>query len=328
VTGEGVGAQAAAATIICNMLLSASCAAAVTAGGPEFADEGFFRASFGVCNLADPSDTYAVIWQPKKPPVRSVPVTPLPGRAGCYTYLVRSSEPYLSKVAEVFGVPLRQLLLDNTDRVTALDESPVGRRLVICNPDPDVVQLVLPGGTSPARGESPGDTTPGGAPDTGSTPSAPFGGTGQPRRGTGSRTRTQPAQPSAGGPGGDDATDGAPQPAAPTPGDTDPEQPPPQQQPAEAVPTQPRRRSTRPPQQQQVWYTRKGCTCQFFQRDVMTQGRCNWYTAWGEGAPWCFTDQSDGRRCGDVTFRSYFTGGAAWDYIVGTPPPRSCVSRG
>jgi hypothetical protein len=281
-----------------------------------------------VCNLADPSDTYAVIWQPKKPPVRSVPVVPVAGRAGCYTYQVRSSEPYLSKVAEVFGVPLRQLLLDNTDRVTALDASPVGRRLVICNPDPEVVQLVLPGGTSPAN-----------APPTGSTSTS---GTGQPMRGTGppqstpgsSRPRpapggtssSTPAKPTAaGGPGPVDGS--TPQPAAPAPADTDATEQPPQQQQQQAavLPLIPRRSAATSPDAAVV-RTQQGCTCKFYAQDYPGVGRCNWYTE-GEPSPWCYTDASNG-PCGRQSLMSFFGGDVRWDYIAGTPPGRSCLRSG
>jgi hypothetical protein len=332
------------------------------AGGTEFAEGGFFRAAFGVCNIADPSDTYGVIWQPKQPPLRSTPVVPVPGRPGCYTYLVRSSEPYLSKVAEVFGVPLKQLLLDNTDRVTALDTSPVGKRLVICNPDPDVVRLVLPGGgTSPSRPGQPSSTgtaTTTAAPATGPSTSTPSGtvpspnappgntggqrGTNQPMRGTsqpqstpGSRQVSTTGGEQAGGVEGEGGAAPA-QPDTPPPTDEQPQQdeqepPPPQQQTRTTLP----RRTTTPrssgsntaePQQEQpqVWFTRRGCTCHFFAEAVATEGRCNWYTIWGDGSPWCWTDQSDGRKCGNTKFLGFITV-PAWDYMVGQPPPRACL---
>jgi hypothetical protein len=319
---------------ICASSFSAAAVAAAmppTAGGPQFADGGFFRAKFGVCNIADPGDTYAVIWQPKKPPLRSVPVLPAPGRTGCYTYQVRSSEPYLSKVAEVFGVPLRQLLLDNTDRVKTLDESPVGKRLVICNPDPDAVQLVLPGGTQVGRGPGPAAD---GAPAPGRSTSQPMRIVSQPQSAPGSRVQpapsgtdgstalqpagTTPAQPSGGGEGGGDGS--TPPPVTPTPAATETQVAPPQQQQQQPVGVVP---SPSTIQLQTAVRTRQGCTCSFYSQSYPGVGRCNWYTV-GEPAPWCYTDLSNG-PCGQQSLMSVFGGDIRWDYTVGQLPPRACT---
>jgi hypothetical protein len=110
--------------------------------GSDFADNGFFRVKFGAVNVATPHDTYALVWDVPKAQFHTATVRPA-DRDGCYFYTATSSEPYLTKLAQNFGLDLNRLLLDNIDVVTSLDAPIVGSTFLLCGVDQDVIKLFV-----------------------------------------------------------------------------------------------------------------------------------------------------------------------------------------
>ena len=117
--------------------------------GQGFADGGFFKMKMGVASVANTQNTYGLEWFFNGDPplkVLAIPAT----RKGCYLYTATPAEPYLSKVADTFGLDVKKLALDNVDRVEDLGQNIVGKTLLLCDVDSDLVTIELPGAAAAA----------------------------------------------------------------------------------------------------------------------------------------------------------------------------------
>eukprot|EP00775_Hariotina_reticulata_P009157 gene9157-biopygen11054 len=108
--------------------------------GPRWGDAGFFRVAFETCSVltADTGEAYGLLWTPKQDDFRSaalqLPVSPAgPSRPDCFWYQAQPTD-YLSRVAWLAGIPLKQFMLDNVGNVKNLDASLAGVRLLLCQP--------------------------------------------------------------------------------------------------------------------------------------------------------------------------------------------------
>lgn len=117
--------------------------------GSRFADGGLFRIAYGIADVANPNETYAITCTPA-----ASGVTPAAGRlwplqrqaaasdtqSACYVYRARSGD-YLAGVAEHFGIPLLRLINQNlplgvfetaADGTPDLTTSLTGKDLLLC----------------------------------------------------------------------------------------------------------------------------------------------------------------------------------------------------
>ena len=92
--------------------------------------------------MANPQETYALVWDAQQARFHSATVR-RSDRESCYLYTATDREPYLSKLAENFGLELRQLLIDNVDKIATLDGSILGSTLLLCGIDQDAIKLVV-----------------------------------------------------------------------------------------------------------------------------------------------------------------------------------------
>eukprot|EP00775_Hariotina_reticulata_P009526 gene9526-9690_t len=100
--------------------------------GPEFADKGYFRIKYGVCGVAGPDDTYGLVFEPNQRPKFKFTLSPDPdGNPGCYVYRAREGDS-LGMLAEVWGVPVDELVANNSATVQDLDQPLLGKFLTVC----------------------------------------------------------------------------------------------------------------------------------------------------------------------------------------------------
>eukprot|EP00878_Enallax_costatus_P000301 GHUV01000374.1.p1 GENE.GHUV01000374.1~~GHUV01000374.1.p1 ORF type:complete len:389 (+),score=53.56 GHUV01000374.1:122-1288(+) len=129
--------------------------------GPDFGVHGSFKIKYGVCDMMADGQTYGVTWTPKDKAAwarSKFLVTPLelagpqPGQwlrqPGCYEYTARPGDSIASIATKMWGVPsqhpekpLQQFLKNNSNVITSLEASVVGKTLKICKPRPDAVML-------------------------------------------------------------------------------------------------------------------------------------------------------------------------------------------
>eukprot|EP00775_Hariotina_reticulata_P009525 gene9525-9689_t len=103
--------------------------------GSKFADKRYFRIKYGVCGVAGPDDTYGLIFEPNQRPKFKFTLSPDPdGNPGCYVYRARGGDS-LGMLAEVWGVPVDELVANNSATVQDLDEGLQGKFLTDCPPD-------------------------------------------------------------------------------------------------------------------------------------------------------------------------------------------------
>ncbi|KAI8476784.1 MAG: hypothetical protein J3K34DRAFT_516360 [Monoraphidium minutum] len=89
--------------------------------GTSFAADGYFKVAFECCGLLD--EAFGLTWEPNDPQLLPrLSFKPAPGRPSCSLYTGQPGD-YLSTVAARAGVPLLQLVLDNEDRLAALDQA-------------------------------------------------------------------------------------------------------------------------------------------------------------------------------------------------------------
>ena len=100
--------------------------------GTSFADNGIFRVSFDAgVGVANPTDTYGFKFWPKVPLVKPRLEVSL-AKPDCFTYRARDYD-YVSRVAQTFGLPLDQILLDNMKAIKQPDSKLGGVTLTLCN---------------------------------------------------------------------------------------------------------------------------------------------------------------------------------------------------
>jgi hypothetical protein len=125
--------------------------------GQGFADGGFFKIKMGVASIANSQNTYGLEWFFNGEPPLKVLAVPAP-QQGCFLYTATPAEPYLSKVADTFGLDLKKLALDNVDRIEDLGQNIVGKTLLLCDVDTELVKMEVPGGGSAAGTAAPAPT--------------------------------------------------------------------------------------------------------------------------------------------------------------------------
>jgi hypothetical protein len=101
--------------------------------GPKVGTDGYFKVAYGASGIADASNTWGLRFAPLKPAsAYSASQISTTSQKGCYNYKA-SSDDYFGKVADKFGVSVKQLVLDNIEDVKDPAASLAGRTIKVCN---------------------------------------------------------------------------------------------------------------------------------------------------------------------------------------------------
>jgi hypothetical protein len=106
--------------------------------GPNFAMGGYAWVGYNVSGVCTRDDTWGLNFTPERQVWPPVPLVPELGRPGCFIYKAQPGD-YLAKLAEWFELgeqDLRQLVLDNADRVQELDKLTPGTSILLCGIKP------------------------------------------------------------------------------------------------------------------------------------------------------------------------------------------------
>lgn len=102
-------------------------------GAPKVGTEGYFKVAYGASGIADASNAWGLRFAPLKPaPAYSANQISSTSQKGCYDYKA-SSDDYFGKVADKFGVSVKQLALDNLESVKDPAASLGGHTIKVCN---------------------------------------------------------------------------------------------------------------------------------------------------------------------------------------------------
>jgi hypothetical protein len=94
---------------------------------------GYFKVAYGASGIADLSNTWGLRFKPLKPvPAYSASQVSPAAKQGCYHYRA-AGDDYFGRVADKFGVSVKQLVLDNLDTVKDPAAPLGGRTLMVCN---------------------------------------------------------------------------------------------------------------------------------------------------------------------------------------------------
>jgi hypothetical protein len=101
--------------------------------GPKVGKDGYFKVALGASGIADSSNTWGLRFAPLKPtPAYTASQVSPASEKGCYNYKA-SSDDYFGKVADRFGVSVKQLMLINLESVGDPADSLAGRTIKVCN---------------------------------------------------------------------------------------------------------------------------------------------------------------------------------------------------